>query len=117
MRDTSSIGANQPLTEATFFILLSLVPGQAHGYAILKDVQRLSANTVSLSTSTLYTALGRLTDQGWIERVDNQETADSGRPRKDYQLTGAGKSALESEMLRMQRMLSAAGQRVNEAAT
>ena len=44
-----------PLTEATFFILLSLAPGPKHGYAIMKDVQHLSHHhRIVLSTATLY---------------------------------------------------------------
>jgi len=62
-----------PLTEPTFYILLSLAPEKRHGYAILKDVEALSNGNVSLSTSTLYGALGRLLDQGLIERVPNDE--------------------------------------------
>lgn len=99
--------APQPyLTEATFYILLSLNPGPAHGYALLKSVQQLSGGAVKLSTSTLYTALGRLLDQELIERVANPET--SNRPRKAYRLTGAGSLALAAEEQRMQRMLAAA---------
>lgn len=47
------------LTEATFYILLSLSAGRKHGYAILKDVSTLSDATLELSTSTLYGALGQ----------------------------------------------------------
>ena len=101
--------APQPyLTEATFYILLSLNSGPAHGYALLKSVQQLSGGAVKLSTSTLYTALGRLLDQKLIERVANPEAETSNRPRKAYRLTGAGSLALAAEEQRMQRMLAAA---------
>jgi DNA-binding PadR family transcriptional regulator len=43
-----------------------------HGYAILKDVEGLSTGRVRLSTSTLYEALARLLEQGWIERGDHE---------------------------------------------
>jgi DNA-binding PadR family transcriptional regulator len=58
------------LTETTFFILLSLSSGKKHGYLIMKEVERLSGGRTSRSTGTLYGVLGRLLDQGWIERVD-----------------------------------------------
>lgn len=45
-----------------FYILLSLAPGQKHGYAIMKDVEALSDGRLSLSTGTLYGALKRLLD-------------------------------------------------------
>jgi DNA-binding PadR family transcriptional regulator len=104
-----------PLTEATFYILLSLVPGSKHGYAILKDVETLSSSRVILSTSTLYSALQRLGEQGLIARVDddNQPVANPGLPRKAYILTEAGRKILESEMARLQHLFSAGQQRLN----
>src|SRR5690349_20410034 len=81
----------QPLTEATFFILLSLAPAPQHGYGIMKDVEALSQGRVAFSTGTLYGALKRLLEQGWIERFDNPEASESGRPRKDYKLTDLGR--------------------------
>ena len=71
-----------PLSEAVFFILLSLLPGPKHGYAIMKDVQRLSDSRVNLSTGTLYGALKRLLDDGWLQRMDGD--VENGRERKFY---------------------------------
>jgi PadR family transcriptional regulator PadR len=67
--------------------LLSLSGGRKHGYAILKDVNELSGGTATLSTSTLYSALGRLLDQELIARVDLPPEAETGPglPRKAYQ--------------------------------
>ena len=78
-----------PLTEATFYILLSLSMGSKHGYAILKHVEALSEAQVVLSASTLYTSLLRLQDQGLIKRVNGSEAANGnpGLPRKAYALT------------------------------
>ena len=59
-----------PLSEPVFYILLSLASGQKHGYAILKDVESLSQGKLLVSTSTLYGAISRLQDQGWIEHID-----------------------------------------------
>ena len=59
----------EPISEPVFFILLSLNSGRKHGYAILKDVEHLSQAALLLSTSTLYGALGRLEEQGYVERV------------------------------------------------
>lgn len=103
------------VTEATFYILLSLVPGEAHGYALLKSIQQLSEGRVKLSTSTLYTALGRLLEQGYIERVDNLEPPQSNRPRKAYRLTGAGRLALADEEQRILRMVAAVQRQAREA--
>ncbi len=101
-----------PLTEATFYILLSLSAGRKHGYAILKDVSALSGMTVELSTSTLYGALGRMQEQGLIKRVENETdaTIGPGLPRKAYQLTDLGRRILKAEMARLRRLLQAGGQ-------
>lgn len=101
-----------PLTEASFLILLSLAPGKKHGYAILKDVETMSAGKISLSTSTLYTALGRLSDQGLIERVDNldgdEPAGGPGLPRKAYRLSSVGRRVLEAETQRLDELLATA---------
>lgn len=58
-----------PLTETTFFILLSLSPKPKHGYAMMKDVESLSEGRIRLSTGTLYGAIKRLLEKGWIKRL------------------------------------------------
>ena len=55
-----------PLTEATLYILLSLAPGKKHGYAIRQDVEAMSGGRIRLSTSTLYSALGRLLENATL---------------------------------------------------
>ncbi len=108
-----------PLTEPTFYILLSLAPGKKHGYAILKDVQALSKGKVRLSTSTLYGALGRLLDQGLIERVpnDEEENTGPGLPRKAYILSKTGRRVLEAELSRMRALVATARLRLGEERT
>ena len=104
-----------PLTESTFYILLSLTHGRKHGYAIKKDVKDLSQERVNLSTSTLYTAVGRLLDQELIERqsADDGE-ANPGLPRKSYALTKLGKRVLGAETNRLQGMVKEARLRLTE---
>ena len=104
-----------PLTEPTFYILLSLAPGKKHGYAIMKDVKNLSVERVSLSTSTLYTAVGRLLDQELIERLsDSGQDVSPGLPRKFYALTDLGRRVLEAEAVRLQGMVREARLRLRE---
>ena len=103
---------NLPLTESTFLIMLSLAPAARHGYAIMKEVAALSEDRVQLSTGTLYGALKRLLESGWIERVDEPDEGQNGRDRKAYRLTRLGRSILEAETARIRRLATAA-----EAAT
>ena len=95
-----------PLTEATFFILLSLSSGQKHGYVIMKDVESLSDGRIRLGTGTLYGALGRLLDRGWIDRVEEEQN--TGRPRKAYVLSDLGLRILAAETERLRSLLSVA---------
>ena len=102
-----------PLSEAVFFILLSLAPRPKHGYAIMKDVENLSQERVVLSTGTLYGAIKRLLVQGWIEPAVEAEWAadDAGEPprgRKAYALTELGRSILQAEISRLQSLVDVA---------
>ncbi len=103
----SDAGFPQPLSEATFFILLSLAPGPKHGYAIMKDARALSDGRVVLSTGTLYGALKRLLDQEWIRRIDDR-TNGAQRGRKAYVLTNPGRRALNAEIERLQNLVNTA---------
>jgi DNA-binding PadR family transcriptional regulator len=105
-----------PLTEVTLYILLSLVSGQKHGYAIMKDVQQLSDDRVVLSTGTLYGALKRLLEAGWIERVESPALDETARETKAYRLIALGERLLEAEMARLRRLVELAHERVPRGA-
>ena len=102
-----------PLTETTFYLLLSLASEPRHGYAILKDVQHLSSGRIILSTGTLYGAIKRLVEQGWIERFENTVINENGRPRKEYQLTNIGREIFNAEYIRMQNLVTATQNRIS----
>ncbi len=94
-----------PLTEATFFILLSLSPSPKHGYAIMKEVKALSDGRVIFSTGTLYGALRRLLEQGWIQRATDPEPNPTDRERKAYSLTERGRKVVSGEVERLRSLL------------
>jgi DNA-binding PadR family transcriptional regulator len=104
-----------PLTEATFFILLSLAPAPKHGYAILKEVKALSNGRVVFSTGTLYGAIRRLLEQGWIKRVTDPEPNPTDRERKAYALTDKGRRVVNAETERLRSLLRTAEQRTSES--
>ena len=106
------IESHLPLTESTFFILLSLAPGPRHGYGMLKDVQALSEGRLQLSTGTLYGAIKRLQDQGWITRIDDPVPNDTDRERKVYVLTEQGQRILEAETARLRSVVAKASLRI-----
>ena len=98
-----------PLSEVTFFILLSLAAGPHHGYAILKEVSSLSEGRVALSTGTLYGAIKRLLTDRLIQRCGSSSGGGAlGRPRKAYSLTRAGHQILKAESSRLQSLVQLA---------
>ena len=89
---------NEPLSQPVLLILLSLAAEPRHGYAILKDVEKLSGNRVRMSTGTLYGAIRRLLEDRWIERF---REVDAPRDRQAYRLTPAGRKVVAEEVHRM----------------
>jgi DNA-binding PadR family transcriptional regulator len=98
-----------PLTEPVLLILLSLAEQPRHGYAILQDVERMSDGRVKLSTGTLYGALRRLLEDGWIEQFEEEE---SPRGRRAYRLSSDGRRNLQLEVDRMKQLTKLAALRV-----
>jgi len=98
-----------PITEPVLLILLSLAEQPRHGYSIMKDVEEMSEGRVRLSTGTLYGALRRLLDDGWITRHSGD---DRSRGRQDYRLTARGRKALQDEISRLKQLTRLAGLRV-----
>jgi DNA-binding PadR family transcriptional regulator len=88
------------LREPAFLVLTALAAEPQHGYAIIEDVGRISANRVRLHTGSLYAVLDRLREAGLIE-VEREEVVSS-RLRRYYRLTGAGieRLAVETEQMR-----------------
>lgn len=106
-----------PLREPTYYILLSLRARSKHGYAIIRDVEEMSRSQIILSAGTLYEALARLLDQGWIDRIEENPEVENpirpGKPRKTYRLTKQGLRVLEAEITRLEQLLAAARHSLN----
>lgn len=88
-------------------ILVSLLEGERHGYAVKLDVEERIGGGFLLGSGTLYQSLQRLERRGYIAEVPEQEPEDARRGRV-YRIEDAGKDALESEMRRMSRVLRSA---------
>ena len=76
-------------------ILKSLVLGPLHGWGISKRLRQLSTDVLDVGQGSLYPALYRLEDKGWISA--EWGTSDEGRRAKIYTLTAAGKKRLAEE--------------------
>ncbi len=76
-------------------ILKTLILGPLHGWAISKRLRQLSSDVLDVGQGSLYPALYRLEDKGWIEA--EWGTSPEGRRAKIYTLTAAGKKRLAAE--------------------
>ena len=94
----------KPLSEPVLLILTSLADQPRHGYALIKDIESLSNGRVRMSTGTLFGALRRLLEDGWIERFEQEDTA---RQKQAYRLTAAGHKQLQLELDRMKQLTRA----------
>ncbi len=87
------------LTEATYYILLSLHRPR-HGYGIMQQTEELSGGRVRLAAGTLYGALNTPCDKGWLVLKGAEEH----RRRKDYQLTDKVREVLVNEVNRLKEL-------------
>ena len=98
-----------PVTTQVFQILLSLVDEDRHGYAIIQDVAARTEGEVRLTASTLYSAVRRLLDVGWIEEPADRPPAEDDDPRRRYyRLTERGRAAAAAEARRLERFAAMA---------
>jgi transcriptional regulator len=86
-------------------ILKTLVLGSLHGWGISKRLRQLSRDVLEVGQGSLYPALYRLEDQGWI--VAEWRMSDEGRRAKFYTLTTEGRKQLAVERTRWRRFSAA----------
>ena len=98
-----------PLTPAVFYILFVLAEGEKHGYAIMKEVEKVSAGQFSMGPGTLYTTIQRLLELELIQETPT--SSDSERRRRFYRLSRRGGQTLEAELNRMESLVRSAQRR------
>ena len=98
-----------PVTPVEFYILLALAGEDRHGWAVIKQVEADSEGAVRLGPGTLYGAIKRLLEYGFIREVESRidPELDDAR-RKYYRLTASGRSAVTSEADRLARLVKLA---------
>ena len=101
------MGKPSDLVQGTLdlLILRTIALEAKHGWAIAKRIQQISNEVLQVQQGSLYPALHRLEQQGWI-RADWAET-ETGRKAKFYSLTKAGRGQLEKESENWDRLSSA----------
>ena len=97
------------LSTQVFHILLSLVGEDLHGYAIIQDVAARTDGEVRLTASTLYAAMKRLLESGWIEERTTRPTgAAADSRRRYYRLTKLGREVARAEARRLEQLAAMA---------
>jgi len=90
---------------------ISLEP--KHGWAIAKRIQQVSREALQVQQGSLYPALHRLEQQGWIKAA--WRPTETGRMAKFYSLTSAGRKQLEKELESWTRLSAAVNLVIREA--
>ena len=105
--DNHSMGKPNDLVQGTLDLLIlktiSLEP--KHGWAIAKRIEQISGDVLQVQQGSLYPALHRLEQQGWIRAKWSE--SETGRDAKFYSLTAAGRTHLEKEKENWKRLSSA----------
>ena len=92
--------ANTALTEAVYYILLSLLSPR-HGYGIMQNAEVLSGGRVKLAAGTLYGAINSLLEKGWIMGLPGEKDS----RKKEYVITENGKTVLQAELQRLKELV------------
>lgn len=95
-------------------ILKTLALGPQHGWGISQRIQQISEDVLQVNQGSLYPALHRLEEQGWID--SEWGVSDTNRQAKFYRLTRAGQRQLEVEATQWARITAAVG-RILDATT
>jgi len=87
-----------PLRPIEFHILVALAAEERHGYGIMQEAERLGGTGARLEPGTLYRALRRMLDAGWVVESAHRPAADlDDERRRYYRLTPAGARVLEAQ--------------------
>ena len=93
-------------------ILRTLALGPQHGWGISQRIQQTSADVLRVNQGSLYPALHRLEDQGWV--TSEWGTSENNREAKFYRLTKAGQKQLHLETANWERMAAAVSRVLHE---
>jgi PadR family transcriptional regulator PadR len=86
-------------------ILRTLANEPKHGWAIARRIQQVSGDVLQVTQGSLYPALHRLEQQGWLK--SEWITSESGREAKAYSLSAAGRKQLAKELESWSRLSAA----------
>ena len=98
-----------PLKPDAFYVLLVLLHGECHGYAIMREASDRSDGRVVLQAGALYRLLARLLDDGLVVESQRRPAADADdQRRRYYRVTPLGRRVMAAEAARMAQLAAAA---------
>ncbi len=95
-----------PLTHVAYHVLLALATADRHGYAIIKHVSACTGGRVTLEAGTLYAAIKRMKEEGWIGDAPPRPGVDA--RRRVYAIADLGREVLRAECRRLEAMVALA---------
>ena len=95
----------KPLPSASLHIVLALLDGELHGYALMRRVAELSDGAVRMGPGTLYGTLNRLVEDGLIEETTDRIPREDNERRRYYQLSASGRAVAVEELVRLQGLV------------
>jgi DNA-binding PadR family transcriptional regulator len=95
------------MSDPSLLVLSSLAGGDKHGYAMMEDIEIFAG--VRLGPGTLYGAITRLEERGWIRPVGSKDR------RQPYTITGAGREHLRNHLASLERVVRAGLRRLKNA--
>src|ERR1700688_4978327 len=114
----STVESRQPSGEMVqgtldMLILRTLVVGPAHGHTIASVIERSSENVLEVEQGSLYPALHRLEDRGWVS--SSWGPSENNRRARFYKLTASGEKQLTAQTERWRLLVAAIGRVLGEA--
>lgn len=107
--DATATPQQPPITRTAMLILLAIGPEERHGYAIMREVARITDSATKLGPGAVYTTIRRLLDDGLIEESDERPDPNlDDQRRRYYRLTGVGRAAVAAEARRLESLVHAA---------
>jgi DNA-binding PadR family transcriptional regulator len=95
------------MSDPTLLVLSSLAEGDKHGYAMMEDIELFAG--VRLGPGTLYGAITRLEERGWIRPVGSKDR------RQPYTISGAGREYLRDQLANLDRVVRTGLRRLKNA--
>jgi len=95
----------KPLPAASMHLVLALLDGEMHGYALMRRVEALSDGAIRMGPGTLYGTISRLLADGLIEETTDRLERGEDERRRYYDLTPAGRAAALAEATRMRNLV------------